>query len=205
METGHREKRPVGLSDVLRLAVQTGRLSHDPSVGLPPIRVPDAEPRPAPESVVRRAVRELDGRERLMVLLGAYAGLRCCEIARVHASDWDGAALRVVGKGGKSRAVRVARPELVDELDRLNGWAFPNRWTGEPLTAGHVSRLLSRALAETYTGHQLRHRFGTVALEGTKDLLAVGRAMGHSRPETTQRYCVVSSDRLAAVADAAAA
>lgn len=100
--------------------------------------------------------------------------------------------------------MRVAWSELVDELDRLQGYAFPNRWAGEPLTPGHGSRPLLRAFAEPWTGHPLRHRFGTVALEGTKDPLAVGRAMGRSRPETTPRYCVVFSDRLAAVAAAAA-
>ncbi len=186
-------------------AVRTGLLEHDPALLLPAVSVPQAEPRPTPDLVVRRSLRAADDRERLMVLLGAYAGLRCCEIARVHGEAWDGRRLRVTGKGGKVRTVPIAQQDLVDELDALQGWAFPNRWTGEPITPGHVSRLLSSALEQTWTGHTLRHRFGTTALEGTKDLLAVGQVMGHSRPETTQRYCRVSADRLDAVAAAAAA
>lgn len=186
-------------------ARRTRRIDEDPAADLPPVTVPRAAPRPAPELVVRRSLRDAQPRERFMVLLGAYAGLRCCEIALVHSHEWTGRALRVAGKGGKIRSVPIVQLELVDELDALEGYAFPNRWTGLPLTAGHVSRLLSRALSETWTGHTLRHRFGTVSLEGTKDLLAVGEVMGHSRPETTQRYCRVGEDRLRAVAAAAAA
>lgn len=187
-------------------ARRTGRLSYDPAEGLPTVRVPKGVPNPAPELVVRQGLRDAAPRERFMVLLGAYAGLRCCEVATVHGDRWDGLTLTVTGKGGKTRRVPIRQADLVAELDALEGgWAFPNRWTGAPITAGHVSRLLSTALAQTWTGHSLRHRFGTRTCEGTKDLLAVGEVMGHSRPETTQRYCLVSSDRLLAVADAAAA
>lgn len=188
-----------------RWAVKSGRLERDPSFDLPAISVPQAEPRPATERAVRASLLSATERERFMIELGAYAGLRCCEIARVHADDWDGSVLQVVGKGRKVRRVPIRQPELVARLDVLEGWAFPNRATGQPMTPAYVSRLLSRALGQTWTAHQLRHRFGTVTLEGTKDLLAVGQVMGHSRPETTQRYCRVSADRLAAVAAAAAA
>lgn len=186
-------------------AVRAGKVSVDPTLDLPAISVPQAEPRPAPERVVRASILAASDRERFMVQLGAYAGLRCCEIARVHADDWDGRILQVVGKGRKVRRVPIRQPELVQQLDQLEGWAFPNRWTGQPITAGHVSKLLSRVLGHGWTAHPLRHRFGTIALEATKDLLAVGQVMGHSRPETTQRYCKVGQERLDAVAIAAAA
>lgn len=186
-------------------AVRTHRLDVDPAADLPPITVQPGLPRPTPELVVRRSLRAVDDRERFMILLGAYAGLRCAEIAAVHSDQWDGTRLRVLGKGNKIRHVPILQQQLVAELDALDGFAFPNRWTGQPITPGHVSKLLSAALVETWTGHTLRHRFGTVSLEGTKDLLAVGEVMGHSRPETTQRYCRVGADRLTAVAAAAAA
>lgn len=187
-----------------RWAVRSGLLEVDPSEPLPPVRIPRAVPRPTPEHVVRSGLRDADERERLMIRLGAVGGLRCCEIARVHASDWDGLRLRVVGKGGASRLVPVVDPSLRRDLDALDGWAFPNRWTGEPITAGHVSRLLSRALSQTWTGHTLRHRFGTRACEGTRDIAAVAEVMGHARLETTRIYALVGEDRLLAVAGAAA-
>jgi integrase/recombinase XerC len=140
-----------------------------------------------------------------MFLLAAYAGLRCCEVALVHAEDWDGRRLRVLGKGGKVRMVRVVRPELVELLDVLDGYAFPNPRTGQPIGRAHVSRLMREALPGRWTGHKLRHRYATVALDETKDILAVGNQLGHSRADTTQRYCRVATERLDAVAVAAAA
>lgn len=185
-------------------ACRAGYLPDDPSCDLPTVTVPPAEPRPTPPLVLKRSLRRADDRERFMLLLGAAAGLRACEIARVHEHDWDGHRLRVLGKGGKLRHVHVGDSTLGTLLDDLEGYAFPNRVTGEPITAGHVSRLLSRALDQTWTGHTLRHRYGTATLAVTKDLLAVGQQMGHSRPETTQRYCRVDEDRLVAVGAAAA-
>lgn len=185
-------------------AAKKGHLEQDPSADLPTVPVPAAEPRPTPPLVLRRSLRDAEPRERFMLLLGAAAGLRASEIARVHEHHWDGERLTVLGKGGKLRHVNVGDPTLIGLLDELRGYAFPNRWTGEPITAGHVSKLLSLALAETWTGHTLRHRYGTVTLAATKDLLAVGQQMGHSRPETTQRYCQVDEDRRRAVGAAAA-
>lgn len=50
----------------------------------------------------------------------------------------------------------------------------------------------------------MRHRFVTVTLDRTKDLLAVAEVVGHASTETTQRYAKTGRDRLLAVADAAA-
>lgn len=44
----------------------------------------------------------------------------------------------------------------------------------------------------------------TQAYAGTRDLLAVGAVLGHSRPETTQRYVRMPDDALRAAAHAAA-
>lgn len=119
-----------------------------------------------------------------MIGLAAFAGLRCAEIARVHGQDLAGDVLRVHGKGGKVRDVPVL-PRLLDRLQAVEGWAFPNGH-GSHLTPGHVSRLLSRALPEGWTGHTLRHRLATAAYAGTRDLLAVSALLGHSRPELEQ-------------------
>lgn len=187
-------------------AYKSGRLEHDPAEALPGVRVPPGLPRPTPERVLHAAVIGADARATFMIRLGAYAGLRCSEIARVHSEDWDGRSLRVLGKGGKVRSVVILQPDLVRNLDELSGWAFPNRWTGEPITAGYVTKLLSAALpGDQWTGHTLRHRFATVALAGTGDLLAVGKTLGHSRLDTTQRYTLLTDAALVAVARAAAA
>lgn len=186
-----------------RWAYVTRRLSANPAADLPSVRVPQAYARPAPEIVLRRALLIAPPRERLMILLAAHGGLRCAEISRVHSNDVEGDEIRVLGKGRKVRAVPVMG-EVAERLAEVEGWAFPNGRGGH-LTPGHVTRLLSAALPEGWTGHTLRHRWATVAYAGTRDLLAVGAVLGHSRPETTQRYVRMPEDALRAAVRAAAA
>ncbi|CAB4733111.1 MAG: tyrosine-type recombinase/integrase [Actinobacteria bacterium] len=186
-------------------AVRHRDLDHNPAEWLPAIIVPRPIPRPTPEKYVHRALREAEPREEFMVRLGAYAGLRCCEICLVHEHHWDGRILTVVGKGGKTRRVAIVEPALVRMLNNLDGYAFPNRWTGQPITPGHVTKLLSGTLAETWTGHTLRHRMATVGHRGTKNIKAVSRMLGHSRLDTTLIYVLDDDDELFDVAAAAAA
>lgn len=182
-----------------------GYLEDDPAALLPSVTIPPPRPRPTPEHLVMQLVKR-DDRIGFMAMLGAYSGLRAGEIARVHAShyhgDWRGGELLVTGKGRRIRAVPIVLPRLALRLTRVEEWAFPNG-LGSHLSPGHVSRLLSAELPEGWTAHTLRHRMATQAYAGTRDLLAVGEVLGHSRPETTQRYVLLPDDaRRAAVAAA---
>lgn len=187
-----------------RWAHGAGRLEVDPAAALEPVRVPGGVPRPAPEILLRTLERHADDRLAFMAMLAGYAGLRAGEIARVHASDYVAGELLVKGKGGKVRAVPIVHDQLAWKLSRLQGWAFPNGH-GTHLTPGHVSRILSRDMPQGWTAHTLRHRCATVAYAGTRDLLAVGALLGHSRPETTQRYVRVPDDAVRRAAAAALA
>ena len=186
-----------------RWATAAGHIETDPSAALPKVSVPPGVPRPAPERVLAVALSGAHPRERLMLLLAAHAGLRCAEIATVHRADWTAGLLYIHGKGGKTRVIPVEHPELVAALDSATGWLFGGNTAGH-LSPATVSALLVDALPDGWTGHTLRHRFATLAYDGTRDLLAVGRALGHSRPETTQRYVLLPPDALLAVVRAAA-
>lgn len=185
-----------------RWAYGSGLVDDDPAFGLATVRVPPAPPRPTPEHLVRRLVAAEDRRVAFMVMLAALGGLRCAEIAQVHSDDLDADVLLVHGKGGKVRPVPIVSARLLDRLLGVSGWAFPNGH-GSHLSPGHVSRLLSAALPDHWTGHTLRHRCATVAYAGSRDLLAVGAFLGHSRPETTQRYVRMPDDAIRAALRAA--
>lgn len=180
-----------------------GYIDVDPALQLDIVTTPPGVARPAPEDVIRDALLEADERLEKMIMLGAYAGLRACEIAAVHSDDWDGTGLYVTGKGGKSRYVPIVRPELRRILTDADGCLFPGQIDGH-LSAAYVSKLLSRGLRGPWTGHTLRHRCATQMYAGTRDLLAVGAILGHSRPETTQRYVRQPLDSLIAAVTAAA-
>jgi integrase len=186
-----------------RWAVRTGRTGTDPALGLDHVKVPRGHPRPAPEAVILDALERAGPRERLMVELGALAGLRAGEISRVHRDDLAGDVLLVHGKGGKPRHVPLARGSLVAAIAEADGYLFPNAQRGGHLTPNHVSKLLNDLLPKPWTAHTLRHRFGTRAYARTRDLLAVSRLLGHASPETTLVYVELPDDHLRAAVEAA--
>lgn len=172
----------------------TGRIQSDPAALLPSIPVPAGKPRPAHDVAVQKGLRAADPRVQLMVRLGAHVGLRCCEIARVHrrdvVKDLVGYSLRVNGKGGKTRVVPIS-DAIALELLAHDDWVFPGQIDGH-LSAGYVSKLISRALPEDVTAHPLRHRFASKAYKGSgNNIRVVQELLGHSSVATTQVYTAV--------------
>ncbi|WP_084800609.1 tyrosine-type recombinase/integrase [Promicromonospora kroppenstedtii] len=181
-----------------------GLIPTDPGLLLPAVRVPPGVARPIPDPILDLLLTaHLPGRSRWLLLLGGHCGLRVGEMALVHSNRLDGDLLFVVGKGGKERWVPVLDPDLQAAIRSAGGWLFPGRQDGH-LSPGYVSKLLSELLPEHWTAHTLRHRAGTAAYRGTRDILAVGRLLGHAKPETTMRYIQLPMDSLYAVARAAA-
>lgn len=178
----------------------TGRTSALVTEHLGSASAPRGVPRPAAEDAVSLGLHDVEARTRLMVKLGAHAGLRCCEIARVHTSDvergLDGAYLRVLGKGRKVRLVPLSAGLAADLRALPEGWAFPGQIEGH-LSPAYVSKLISRALPVGVTAHMLRHRFASRTYTGTgKDIRAVQELLGHASVATTQIYTYVESDTL---------
>lgn len=181
-----------------------GLIPTDPGLLLPAVRVPVGVARPIPDPILDMLLSgHSPGRSRWLLLLGGHCGLRVSEMAQVRSSNLDGDLLFVVGKGGKERIVPVLDADLQAAIRSAGGWLFPGRQDGH-LSSGYVSKLLSELLPEHWTAHTLRHRTGTAAYAGTRDILAVGRLLGHSKPETTMRYIRLPADALYAVARAAA-
>lgn len=161
------------------------------------ISVPAGVPKPCPESVLGRALARADDQTRLMLYLGAYAGLRRNEIATLHARHVTDDGLVITGKGGKTRRVPI-HPLLATRLD-LEGWAFPSPINkGRHVSPDYVASRVEAALGDGWTTHSLRHRFATQAYRATRDIRAVQQLLGHSSPTTTARYVLVDEDSLAA-------
>ena len=91
----------------------TGRRTHDPAAGMPRPKAPRGVPRPTTEADLEQLIAVADARVRLMVLLvvllGAYAGLRVHEIAKIRGEDVTEHQLYVDGKGGCERSCRRTR------------------------------------------------------------------------------------------------
>ena len=183
--------------------------TDDPTTRLDPPKVDKGLPRPLGRAELHLLLDNLPADLRRAVALGAYAGLRVSEVAALDWADVDVEARRAriwASKGNKSRMVALGAV-LLDEL-------LPQRQRGNVVTAGDVTysgqqlqRRVNRAmhsLGVEGTFHSLRHRYGTLAYQATKDLVAVGRQMGHSSPVTTAIYAAASDDVADMIAEAVA-
>jgi integrase/recombinase XerC/integrase/recombinase XerD len=156
-------------------------------------------------------------RDRALFELAYAAGLRAEELVTldVVSLDFDGEAVRVEGKGSKTRLVpvgehaaralerwlAVGRPALADPGTEA---LFVSK-SGRRLSTSDVRRRLrtwtrraaahAPALAQAHP-HALRHSFATHLLEGGADLRAIQELLGHASISTTQVYTRVESERL---------
>ena len=184
-------------------ALTCGHINVNPATSLPTVTVPPGQPRPAPDDVFSLALARADARGRLLLMLGAYCGLRRAEIAQVHTRDLVAGSLRVTGKGGRTRIVPV-HPSLLGILEDADpGYLFPGLTNGH-LSPKRVGEIIADLLGSGWTAHTLRHRFASRAYAVDRDLRAVQELLGHSTPDTTARYTAIPDGALrAAVAGVA--
>lgn len=180
----------------------------DPTLRIDAPKVDKGLPRPINRTDLQRLLTTLPDDLRRAVALGAYAGLRVSEVAALRWVDVDVEARRariLNSKGNKSRVVAIGTV-LVDQLLPDTG---RNVVTGSDnaYSAAVLQRRVNRAIRAAgidATFHQLRHRYGTLAYQATRDLVAVGRQMGHSSPVTTAIYAAASDDVADEIAEAVA-
>lgn len=161
-------------------------------------RLPRLLPRPIGEDDLMMAMEVASPAMHLKLVLGAYAGLRCMEMANLNVDCilMHDAALRVMGKG---RCERIVPMHSVVE-DALLALGVPRR--GAVLTNGsrrlHPREISTRinvflhGLGIDATAHMLRHRFGTQTYAACKDLRVTQELLGHASPTTTAGYAAFS-------------
>lgn len=186
------------MSDIrqfFRWAIMFDHTLVDPTLKIDKIRKPQRDPTPLTVGHVHRAIGAARPRTRLMIMLGAYAGLRVSEIARLHIDDLAHPGVVVIrqGKGSKDRLVPLA-PELDDELQL---WVQRGRCADDGhlfrgATPGGVSssiRNVFHRLDIPNRPHDLRATFATTTAQRSNgNLVKVAELLGHAAVTTTQRY-----------------
>jgi integrase/recombinase XerC len=178
--------------------------ARDAVEGIGGVHDPDRAEKPAMQAARDVAL--------LTLLYGC--GLRIAEALALDVRDAPlpgaEAALRVTGKGGKTRLV----PVLPAVREAMAHWLkhHPDRQPGAPLFVGARGARLDPAVAqrnlrnwrrlaglpEHATPHALRHSFATHLLGGGADLRAIQELLGHASLSTTQRYTKVDAEALLA-------
>jgi integrase/recombinase XerD len=178
--------------------------TSDPTVRIIRPKMRRSLPRPAATDQLAGALRVADPLRRCWLLLAAYMGLRCQEIAGIRREDilQDEGLLRVVkGKGGVERMIPI-HPEVMAALLALPmpgvGWVFL-RPGGGPWPPPYLSQRFNKFLREAGvngTAHTLRHWFGSNLYAQSHDIRLTQEMLGHARLETTAIY--TAFDRRAA-------
>jgi integrase/recombinase XerC len=186
-------------------------------------RLPRGVPRPVSELQARELIADVALRseradwqiardEALLTLLWG-CGLRISEALSLTRADAPLAdAIRITGKGGKTRLVPVL-PVVREAVDAYLA-ALPNALApDEPLfravRGGAYSPRHAQALMQSLRGrlglpasatpHALRHSFATHLLGAGADLRSIQELLGHASLSTTQRYAAVDAAGLLAV------
>jgi integrase len=183
------------LASFYRWAAGAGYVPVSPTAGLTRPRVRKSLPRPLTrEQIARLVARATDADVRAMIVLGAYAGLRCMEMAGLDASDLvtdhDPAFLEIRhGKGDRPRVVPVG-VEVVGALAHIEAGPVFRR-DGARLSAWQVSHRIKRHMIACQvdgSAHQLRHTYATEFYARRPDLLLLQRLLGHASSVTTAGY-----------------
>ena len=179
----------------------------DPTLRIVRPKLRRALPRPASTEELRSAMSQANPQELCWLLLAAYMGLRCQEIAGLRREDVieaEGVVRVTQAKGGHERLVPL-HPDVLEALRALplprTGYVF-TRPLGGVYSPGHLSKTFNdflRRVGVNATAHQLRHWFGTTFYaQSGHDLRATQEMLGHASPATTSIY--TAFDRRAAAA-----
>ena len=179
--------------------------TDDPTLRISPPKQGHRLPRPISRADLLRLLDHTEGPIRRAICLGAYAGLRVAEAASLDWTDVDAETHRILvrGKGDKDRYVGLPTLLLDNLLPNTGGnvvRAGGSAWSANLLQQKINAAIHAAGVDATY--HKLRHRYATVGLAATGNLLAVSRALGHSSPATTAIYAATSDSDLDVIADA---
>lgn len=198
------------------------RFRDNPCMGLRPPKAPKLLPHAlSPDEAVRLvelpAATPLDIRDKAMFELLYSSGLRLAELVSLDPADTDfnDAAVRVTGKGSKTRVVpmgshaiaalqawlavraQIARPDETALFVGKNGKRISPRTVQLQLRQWGIKQ----GIASGVHPHLLRHSFATHVLQSSGDLRAVQEMLGHASISTTQVYTHLDFQYLAKIYD----
>lgn len=163
----------------------------------------------------------VDGKHRerdfCIITLFLNCGLRISELIGLNISDIQGEAMRVLGKGSKTRMVYL-NSACKDALARYLAVRHPisgkdrdalflserDQRISRAMVHSLVKRHLSAAGLDSsqYSSHKLRHTAATLMLQNGVDVKAVQEVLGHEHLNTTEIYTHIDNEALRVAAKA---
>ena len=155
-------------------------------------------------------------RDRLMISLMLFNGLRTCEVERIDIGDFskrEGEPVLYIQRKGRTdkNEIVVLHPSTVEWLEKYI--ADRKFQDGSPLFISHkrkcdnrlvrqtIGRIVKQRLARIgishpkISAHSLRHTFGALMVEQGVDIETIKDMMGHSDTKTTRIYIEMAQQR----------
>lgn len=177
-------------------AVERELIPRSPARTLPVPKMARGRPRPLPIEDLLTAYQNADERITTWLTLGAYAGLRVGEMARlrreeIHDRENPPSIDVRNGKGGRDRTVIVG--QIIIDLTR--GRKRGRLYDVTPQRASIILSEFFRDLGMPWTAHSLRHFYGTYLYQlSGGDIRFVQEQMGHASPAITAVYAKYSTE-----------
>ena len=133
-------------------------------------------------------------RQVAIVRLLLLTGCRKNEILTLRWSDYREGHLflRDSKTGPRTVWLSSAARKILDGLERTGPWVFPSSRRDRPQGSGPLYWFWYKVRAEADLPdarlHDLRHTHATFALRQGETVLAIGKLLGHRKPETTLKY-----------------
>lgn len=156
------------------------------------------------EKEIREIIRNCRGlREKALILILAYSGLRAREVCALRVGDINLAERSVLvrdGKGSQDRIVHVSgsctkilRKYLSGNHRKRDGFLFMNKTNIQPLSPYALRKTIKRiskrtTLEKRIYPHLFRHSLATNLLINGCNLLAIQEQLGHRNIQTTLIY-----------------
>ena len=213
----------VALKIFFRFLASKSEITRDPTEALSLPRIDRYLPETLNEMQIEQLLNSIDTktphglRDRAMMELLYASGLRVSELASARLENFnpEGATIRVIGKGNKTRIVPVGRKacealacylstERPKFLKRRSGSEIFLSERGTKLTTARIWQIVKEkarhaGLEKNIYPHLFRHSFATHLLSNGADLRIIQEMLGHADISTTQVYTHVDQQRLKAV------
>lgn len=216
-------RRRISLGMFFSWALQARIIRHSPFQGVPVMEEPAKAPKGMNALEFHRFMRQVEQavntsktlvgqmkaiRNRAMIALMVYAGLRESEVCNLRVedlqiSDRKGTAYIYNAKGKKTDSVPLGREVRIALLD----WVKIHPAEGlifDGITPRQVQRVVSDLGADcglSITPHTLRHTFAYRFRESNQDLVKLQIIMRHSRSSTTAKYGMPRAEDLQAAVE----
>jgi integrase/recombinase XerC len=169
-------------------------VDEDPTANMSPVPGVAGVARPVSEEQLAEILTRAQEPYRRWILIAAYQGLRCCELAGLDREHITVDILTVVrGKGGKPR-VHDTDPSVWEAVKDLPpGPICRDRFGRGETTAQEICRRASHHLQhdlgyEGVTMHRFRHRLGVMIQRLYKDVRVTQEVLGHQTLAATMIY-----------------